>query len=796
MRKLTHAQAIMLLLSMIIALQVEAIAQTNIEHLGRGLIVTRAENKGNFVSWRYLATDSLPTTFDLLRNGDAIKTNISTSTSYTDTYGTSAHTYQIVTKINGEAIDTTDAVTPWTDYYWQIHLDLPTAKGYTYSPNDCSVGDVDGDGEYELFVKWDPSNSRDNSQDGATGNVYLDCYKVDWTAGGAGTTPEKLWRVDLGKNIRAGAHYTQFMVYDFDGDGRAEMMCKTGPGSKDGTDNYVSAAGTDSKILECNNTKTWRNSGGKIDGGYEFLTVFEGLTGKALHTVFYKPNRNATTIGTESTGTFNWDDRSGKTDKASYGNRGERYLAAVAHLDGEDQNASAVFVRGYYTYAYLWAVTFDGKELKDKWYHSSHSTSQYKVTDAEGNTQSYNAPAATRGSGSRTMYGNGNHNLSVADVDGDGADEIIWGSAALDHDGTLLYATGYGHGDAIHLADHNPDRPGLEVFEVHEGSPYGWDLHDAATGKIIHKATSSGDNGRGMAAQLSADHRGSFFSSAADRQQRSAVTGEVTSTGKTSTNFRIYWDGDLQEELLDGGKIDKWNGNGTSRVYINGKNLYDYNASSSCNGSKSTPNLQADILGDWREEIILWSSNDNATLNLFTTNAATNYRVPTLMHDHTYRMGIAWQNVAYNQPPHIGYYLPDSIGACLVLAELSGEPEQTIELGDSIIPIIYHYKHASGVSLSGTINSYGINKAIDEKAQTITLHGTPTKAGTIRYTIKTSGNDLQATVTGKIYVNEPNDIEGIEATQETGVMYDLFGRRVENPDNGIFIINNKKVRIE
>ena len=207
-------------------------------------------------------------------------------------------------------------------------------------------------------------------------------------------------------------------------------------------------------------------------------------------------------------------------------------------------------------------------------------------------------------------------------------------------------------------------------------------------------------------------------------------------------------------------------------------------------------NLQADILGDWREEIILWSSNDNATLNLFTTNAATNYRVPTLMHDHTYRMGIAWQNVAYNQPPHIGYYLPDSIGACLVLAELSGEPEQTIELGDSIIPIIYHYKHASGVSLSGTINSYGINKTIDEKAQTITLHGTPTKAGTIRYTIKTSGNDLPATVTGKIYVNEPNDIEGIEATQETGVMYDLFGRRVENPDNGIFIINNKKVRIE
>lgn len=796
MRKLTHARAIMLLLSMIIALQVEAIAQTNIEHLGRGLIVTRAENKGNFVSWRYLATDSLPTTFDLLRNGDAIKTDISTSTSYTDTYGTSAHTYQIVTKINGEAIDTTDAVTPWTDYYWQIHLDLPTAKGYTYSPNDCSVGDVDGDGEYELFVKWDPSNSRDNSQDGVTGNVYLDCYKVDWTAGGAGTTPEKLWRVDLGKNIRAGAHYTQFMVYDFDGDGRAEMMCKTGPGSKDGTDNYVSAAGTDSKILECNNTKTWRNSGGKIDGGYEFLTVFEGLTGKALHTVFYKPNRNATTIGTESTGTFNWDDRSGKTDKASYGNRGERYLAAVAHLDGEGQNASAVFVRGYYTYAYLWAVTFDGKELKDKWYHSSHSTSQYKVTDAEGNTQSYNAPAATRGSGSRTMYGNGNHNLSVADVDGDGADEIIWGSAALDHDGTLLYATGYGHGDAIHLADHNPDRPGLEVFEVHEGSPYGWDLHDAATGEILFKATGSDDNGRGMAGQFSADHRGSFFSSANDRQQRSAVTGAVISTGQTSTNFRIYWDGDLQEELFDGGKIDKWTGSGTSRLYINGKNPYDYNASSTCNGSKSTPNLQADILGDWREELILWSSNDNSTLNVFTTNTSSNFRVPTLMHDHTYRMGVAWQNVAYNQPPHIGYYLPDSVGGRIFLDVASGEAEQTIELGDSITPIIFHYKNATGVSKSGTYASLGITITVDKEAQTVTIQGTPTKVGTARYTLKTSGNDMQASVTGKIIVNEPSGINSIDDRPQRTVVYDLFGREVENPTNGIYIINGHKVWVE
>ena len=796
MRKINIWLMVSLLMGLVPSTMNSQVSGMNqLENLGRGLVVSRA-SKGNFISWRLLATDDASTTFDVLRDGILLKGNINKSTNHTDALGTVNHKYQVVTKVNGEPVDTTAAVAPWGDVYYQLHLDLPTANGYTYSPNDCSVGDVDGDGEYELFVKWDPSNSKDNSLSGITGNVYLDCYKVDWSQGGIGTTPTKLWRVDLGVNIRAGAHYTQFMVYDFDGDGRAEMMCKTGPGSKDGTDNYVSAAGTDSKILECNNTKTWRNSGGKIDGGYEFLTVFEGLTGKALHTVFYKPNRNATTIGTESTGTFNWDDRSGKTDKASYGNRGERYLAAVAHLDGEGQNASAVFVRGYYTYAYLWAVTFDGKELKDKWYHSSHSTSQYKVTDAEGNTQSYNAPAATRGSGSRTMYGNGNHNLSVADVDGDGADEIIWGSAALDHDGTLLYATGYGHGDAIHLADHNPDRPGLEVFEIHEGSPYGWDLHDAATGEILFKATGSDDNGRGMAGQFSADHRGSFFSSANDRQQRSAVTGAVISTGQTSTNFRIYWDGDLQEELFDGGKIDKWTGSGTSRLYINGKNPYDYNASSTCNGSKSTPNLQADILGDWREELILWSSNDNSTLNVFTTNTSSNFRVPTLMHDHTYRMGVAWQNVAYNQPPHIGYYLPDSVGGRIFLDVASGEAEQTIELGDSITPIIFHYKNATGVSKSGTYASLGITITVDKEAQTVTIQGTPTKVGTARYTLKTSGNDMQASVTGKIIVNEPSGINCIDDRPQRTVVYDLFGREVENPTNGIYIINGHKVWVE
>ena len=238
---------------------------------------------------------------------------------------------------------------------------------------------------------------------------------------------------------------------------------------------------------------------------------------------------------------------------------------------------------------------------------------------------------------------------------------------------------------------------------------------------------------------------------------------------------------------------DNWNGNGTSRLYINGKNPYDYNASNTCNGSKSTPNLQADILGDWREEIILWSTNDNATLNVFATSSTSNYRVPTLMHDHTYRMGVAWQNVAYNQPPHIGYYLPDSLGGRIYLDTLSGEAEPTIELGDSINTIVFHYKNATGIQRSGVYANFGISIDIDSDAQTVTIHGKPSKTGTIRYTLKTLGNDIEASVSGKIYVKEASDIESVETNHEKDMIYDVLGREVKIATKGIDISKGHEV---
>lgn len=683
-----------LLSAMLLYSKAQITPVTQMEHLNRGVVALPANSgRGIFVSWRFLGTDDSTTRFDLIKNGTTIASDLEVS-NYTDASGDSSSEYQVITKVNGEIVSTSDPVKAWGEVYKKLKLDRPAnaktkpyrttntvnkqtveenypdGQKYSYSPNDISVGDVDGDGEYELFVKWDPSNSRDNSFSGVTGIVYIDCYKLDGT---------KLWRIDLGQNIRAGAHYTQFQVFDYDGDGKAEMMCKTAPGSKDGLGNYVNQAATNDKIKAADNNKDWRTSAGRINGGHEYLTIFNGETGAAIHTIAYYPNRNAKPELSEAAGTYNWDDRSGKNDKGDYGNRGERYLAATAYLDGPDHNPSGIFCRGYYTFAHIWAVDFDGQQLKTRWLHSSDSRTTYKLRDAEGNQKTLKGSICTSGLKRYTMYANGNHNMSIADVDGDGKDEIIWGSAALDDDGKMLYATGFGHGDAIHLGDFNPDRPGLEVFEVHEEKgTYAWDLHDAATGEILFKGGPEGvDNGRGMCAQLDPKHRGAYFSSASERQQRSATTGEIASSVQASVNFRIYWDGDLQEELLDGTKIDKWTASGTTRLYIKGKNPYDYNASSSCNSTKATPNLQADIFGDWREEIILWSTNDNATLNIFTTNTPTTYRVPTLMHDHTYRMGICWQNTAYNQPPHLGYYLPDYIDGKLTGIETIKTDMQT-----------------------------------------------------------------------------------------------------------------------
>ncbi len=681
-------------------------AQTYVERLSRGVVAVPAEI-GNFISWRLLATDSPETTFNLMRDGDVIARNLATVTNYTDKEGSKNSRYSVQTVVNGKVEETSEEVQAWAQPYMSVPLvrpadqTMPDGKTCTYTPNDCSAADVDGDGDYEIILKWDPSNSHDNSHAGYSGEVFLDCYKTEGVL---------MWRVSLGKNIRAGAHYTQFMVYDFDGDGKAEMICKTAPGTKDGQGRYVTEAATDPEIKNADNSADYRGSNGHVLAGPEYLTVFSGKDGHAIHTVFYNPNRAFGVGGAPEYATEEWGDH-------SPGNRGERYLACVAFLGGAKENPSAVMCRGYYTRSYLWAVDFDGKELKTRWLHQSLSPQEWKVTDANGKT------IAEATGLKATAFGQGAHSVAVGDVDGDGCDEITYGSAALNNDGTLLYSTGFGHGDAQHLSDLDPDRPGLEYYMVLEGRPYGANLRDAKTGEVLVRTYDKQDTGRGISADIDPNHRGSEMWCSAEKKVFDVKGNVIAETeGWTPQNFRIYWDGDLQDELIgnggrntkpgtwgnssedrrrnrgdrgqfgqrEGGRrggrgdrtmgdslqqqrpqmqwqqrrqdyyIAKWNGSGVDHVKINGKeNLSDYGNSSSCNGTKSTPCLQADLFGDWREEVILYDASDRSHLNIFTTSIPTDYRVVTLMHDHIYRMGVCWQNVSYNQPPHVSYYMPD-----------------------------------------------------------------------------------------------------------------------------------------
>lgn len=576
------------------------------EHLNRGAVATYTGN-GMLVNWRWLITDPIGMEFNVYR--DNIRLNespISGKTNFLDTQGKVSSTYTVEVWVNGEKTETAKVLN-LTKGYWDIPLNRPpsgtTASGdFEYIPGDCMVADVDGDGEYEIVMKWDPSNQKDNSQSGFTGNVLIDCYRM---------SGEQLWRIDLGKNIRAGAHYTQLMVYDLDGDGRAELACKTAPGTVDGKGNFVLL---DNDNPEADYRTSTGDKVGSIIDGPEYLTIFSGLTGEELTTIPYQPAHNIIN---------NWGD--------NYGNRSERYLACVAYLDGE--KPSLVMCRGYYTAAFLWAVDFDGTNLSTRWLHSS-------ITPEIG------------------AYGEGAHSISVADVDGDLRDEIIYGACTIDDDGSIIYRTGWGHGDALHVGDHDPDRVGLEVMMVHEetNAKYGVEMHDALSGELISGYYTGTDVGRGLCADVDGTSRGAEYWSTADNGVYN-VNGEKIGTKRPSVNFRTYWDGDVQEEVCETGKIEKLKNRTSITTLVDFSSKYGVGT----NLIKYTPCLQADILGDWREEVIYYDNATKSHLMIFSTPYASNVGVPTLMHDHQYRMATIWQTSAYNQPPHLSYFLPDYV---------------------------------------------------------------------------------------------------------------------------------------
>ena len=779
-------------LALVMALQT-AIAQEVLQR--HVMVVPKSESGSNYlVSWRMLDTDDDYTTFDVLRNGEVVASDINNSTNFLDTKGSKTAQYSIVTKKKGVEVETSEPVKPWQGIYNTLKLDRPAGgtfhdSEYTYSPNDCSVADVDGDGRYEIVVKWEPSNPADNSQGGFTGPTVFDCYKII-EAGGT-MTAQKLWRIDMGHNIRSGPHYVPFLFYDFDGDGKAEFVVKTGPGTKDGLGNYITEAADEDVIRATDNTKEYLNGGGQVMYGPEFLTVFSGQDGHAIHTVYYNPNRGCFVGGAPELRTDLWGD--------DYANRSERYVATVAHLDAANPtHASAVMCRGYYTRSYLWAVDFDGAKLSTRWRHASISSKTAMKTTGNGekDVRTY-AHATYPNSNFTTAYAQGNHNLSCADVDGDGMDEIIYGSAAIDHDGNLLWSTGLCHGDAIHVSDLMPDRPGLEVFQIHEDPPFGMHVCDAATGELLIHMTGDGDTARGIAADFT-EERGQEFSYFGNGSLYNAPTGSIVG-GAPEQNFRIYWDGDIYEEIFNGignyhnqPYLVKYN---QGRIGVDGRNLYQLGYSVTCNGTKNSPCLQADIFGDWREEIIVFNNEDKQTLNIFSTAHETAARVPCLMTDHVYRLGISWQNSGYNQPPHLGYYLPDSTAARFKVETTS--------------PITLHYNNCKGATVIKAVLADGseispdnVVLIQDEKLCNLTVSGNAADMDLAQLVLQpvTPSNGLDNTVTVNLGDVDPSGIEEVQGSgfkvqgsMDDNIIYDLSGRRLNNANiHGVYIKNGNK----
>ena len=615
------------------------------ESLNRGVVAIRSGHQA-VVSWRTLTSDIAGQPFDIFRNGEKLNPSplVKGGTFFVDEQPpTGTVTYEV----RGGGKDgsfTLAADAP--DGYLPVRLQKPAdgttpdGRSFSYSANDASVGDVDGDGQYEIILKWEPSNAHDNAHDGFTGPTLFDCYRLDGTL---------LWRIDMGINIRSGAHYVPFIVYDFDGDGRAELMVRTADGTRDGRGKVIGDSIADYRHRPATDAQRplpeqeWgrynrqgRPMTGRILTGPDYMTVFNGLTGEAMDTKAYIPQRGDPK---------DWGD--------SYANRSDRMLAGVGYLrhlrhteSGQKSVASAIFCRGYYTRTVIAAWDWDGKELSHRW---TFDTNQPEWAG---------------------YAGQGNHNLRVADVDGDGFDEITYGSMAVDHDGRGLYNTGMGHGDAIHLMAFDPQSPDLQVWDCHENHRDGSDFRHARTGEIIFQIPSKSDVGRAMAADIDPTNPGLEMWSSDSHGIRN-MKGEVIGSAKDSddpqhqqyltmggrhlsVNFGIWWDGDLLRELLDRETVTKYDWNSRTVTDVVRFAGVRFN-----NGTKSNPCLSADILGDWREEVMA-RTPDSQELRIFVSPIPTDYRINCLMEDIPYRLSTAAQNVGYNQPSEPGFYLgPD-----------------------------------------------------------------------------------------------------------------------------------------
>ncbi|MCA9198486.1 MAG: rhamnogalacturonan lyase [Planctomycetales bacterium] len=580
------------------------------EYLDRGLVAIKSEDGSVFLSWRWLGDEPDDIAFHVYQTDKGVSQRLTekaisdrTCFSLAASEVTLNATYSIASVINGSEQPSSAEVPVWQNGY----LEIPIQPVDGYRLGDASAADLDGDGQYEIILHQ-TSNAKDNSHSGITGQPILDAYKLDGS---------HLWRINLGRNIRDGEHYTQFMVYDLDGDGRAELVCKTADGTVDGQGRVIGDGKADYRIQDESS-----RSYGRILSGPEFLTVFDGLTGAALQTVDYVPGREPID---------GWGGIGGNGGNDNYGNRCDRFLACVAYLDGE--RPSVVFCRGVYGRTVLVAWDWRNGKLQQRWMFDS-GISYPPFADVSA------------------YSGMGGHSLAVADVDSDGKDEIVYQSMVIDDDGSGLHSSGLRHGDAMHVSDMDPNRPGLEIFTIHENEgdtvrfqTPGAALRDAQTGEILWSHSPGVDVPQGLAADIDPRHPG--YEAWGGPGGLRNIQGEPIGPAPRAIGFAIWWDGDLTRELFSRSSVVKWNWETEQEERIFATDAW---------GTRRGPNLQADLLGDWREEMVL-SNRAGTALRIYSTTIPTEHRLRTLMHDSQYRLSIAWQNVVYNKPPHPSFFL-------------------------------------------------------------------------------------------------------------------------------------------
>ena len=742
----------------------ENVHTRQMEKLDRGLIAIKTDG-GVYLSWRLFDSEDnifgsadKNVSFNVYRDGKKIS-EVATKTNYVDsTVGTN---YSVAPVINGVEGEKCNPVTAYNNSYFDIPLLKPDDETiydpsnnklatYSFFPADCSTGDVDGDGEYEIIVKW-TSHERDVGTPAYSGTVHLAAYKLDGT---------KLWKndIELGKNVYSSAHTVQFLIYDFDGDGKSEVMCQTSLGSKDGQGKYVSnAAQTDEEIKaitdEENSTADYRGYG-RITEGKEFLTVFNGETGVAMDTI-----NLPTTRGSEN-GVDYGDD---------FGNRSNRFVSDVAYLDGE--KPYAIYLRGYYfgrngkQRTSIAGISWDGTALSPT----------YRFDTQKGQEGYYD--------GAYQYVGNGNHNCTVADVDNDGKDEFITGALCMevndDNEFRPKWCTYLQHGDALHIGNYDPTHTGFEFFTVHEDSgtnslsgnditlDFGMSVIDAETGNIMFHEGASADTGRGVMANVGAGGYYQIWSAKNSARQSNGGTDFTTATSLTgrntpSMNFRIFWDGDLYDNLLDGANITDWNGRNMSNIFNAGN--YDC---VSINGTKANPSLQADLFGDWREEVI-YPTSDGTALRVFSTTDTTDYKIKTLMQDPVYRSGVAAEQTAYNQPPHVGFYIGKEVFETRTLTSIAvtTQPTKTSYVpGESFdrTGMVVKANYSDGTSEE--INTYTVSEIdkdiIGEQTLTVSYLG---KTTDLKITVKSVSRITAQTSKSTYYLGENIDKNAITVT--------------------------------